>query len=279
MPRFSLVSFTICATLTGVAAADPVADLVSTLATYQARTEHLAYYLSEGIDPARFPIRGCHTALERGRAAGIEVTTANVAVCNAFVARHQLAEADAALTTAHDWFFYNDQIGYESNNEDNGPTMVKDAARCKSEMSRLLAAGMPTNVEITIGKADPLTLTMSDANTKVCQRLAKIASTFSRDVRQAKAQRIAEIAGPYKAAGITGDRLDFLVDHTSYAMYGVGGVELETPKQLKRANVIFELLGPASGRYTLRRYQFRGDKLVATTTGEYWLRPASKEFR
>jgi hypothetical protein len=140
---------------------------------------------------------------------------------------------------------------------------------------------MPTNIALRIGKSEPKQITMGEAKEKVCAPLAKAAASFGKDVTQAHDDRVAKVAAPYKAAGIGGDRLALLVDHVAYAMYGVGGGELRTPQQLKTAAVIFELLGPNtdSGLYTVRRYQFKGDKLVATTSQDYYKRPGAKAFK
>ena len=164
---------------------------------------------------------------------------------------------------------------------DNEARLHELAARCTSEVDRLLADGMPTDIAVDVSDRAPLRITMKDAKDKICSPLAKIAATFAKDARAADAKRLARIAAPYKAAGARGERLELLVDHIDYAMYGVGGGELSTAKQLAKASVIFELLGPntADGTYTLRRYQFRGNKLVSTTSRTFRRRPASRHFR
>jgi hypothetical protein len=260
-------------------APDPAADFEQTIRDYTKNIEDLKDNLSTGLDE-RWPVTGCNAALKSATSAGLNVTTAHTAMCKEFVAWHQLAEAEAALKDTHGWNYFLSQIDVATNHEENGAKMIASAARCNSELDRLIAAGMPTTVAIRIDGTPPLTIPMKDAKAKVCAPLAKASKSFAKDVGAARAARLAETAAPYKKVGITGDRLELLVDHVDYAMYAVGGAELKTPKQLKAARVIFELLGPGTeGTYTLRRYQFSGDKLVKTTSREFLLKPASKFYK
>jgi hypothetical protein len=183
------------------------------------------------------------------------------------------------LNESYGWLSWLDEIDIASNHEENQPKLVASAALCTKEMDRLLAEGMPTDVPIKVGVSEYVLMTMKDAKAKVCDTLARRAKTFAKDVGTARPQRTAATAAPYKKVGITGDRLALLVDHIDYAMYGVGGGKLTTPAQLKRANVIFELLGPdTDGIYILRRYQFRGDALISTSSGDFIRRPPARFY-
>ncbi len=261
-----------------LAAADDAApDLDSTLAEYARNTTDLKDYLSQAIDD-RWPITGCNAALAK---AGAAVTEAQRATCAEFVAWHQLAEAEAALTDAQQWNYFLTEIDMATNHEENQSKMVASAARCTRELDRLLAAGMPQDIAIKVGNSRPITIAMRDAKSKVCAPLVKASASFAKDVGAARTKRAAEVAAPFKKAGASGARLKLLVDHAEYAMYAVGGRELTTPAQLAKAAVIFELLGPntADGTYTLRRYQFRGNALVSTTSRTFLRRPGSAFYR
>ena len=61
-------------------------------------------------------------------------------------------------------------------------------------------------------------------------------------------------------------------------MYGIGGGELATPKQLKVAKVMFEVVG-SGGSWTVRRYVFDGDRLSASSAKSYLEKPGAKAFR
>lgn len=281
MKPTTLISFVLLAAASAPAAANPANELEQAIAAYAGRVENFKDYalMSKAIDK-RYPIGGCHAAIVKAREAGVEATIAQQTTCKDFVAYHQLAEAHAVLSPAQDWLDFLAVIDVGTNNVANGPRMIADAGKCNAEMDRLLAGGIPTNIVISVGSGLAKDFTMADAKAKVCAPLAKAGATFAKDVVDAKAQRYAEAAAPYKKVGIGGDRLELLVDHIDYAMYGKGGGELTTPKQLKSAAVIFELLGPGTdGLYTLRRYQFKGDTLVSTTSADFLFRPAAKYYR
>lgn len=264
-----------------LAAADDTApDLDSTLAEYARNTTDLKDYLSQALDE-RWPITGCTAALSAAAKAGTTVTDAHRATCTDFIAWHQLAEAEAALTDAQQWNYFLTEIDMATNHEENQAKLVASAARCTRELDRLLAAGMPADIAIKVGNSRPITIAMREAKTKVCAPLVKASASFAKDVGAARTKREAEIAAPYKKAGASGARLKLLVDHADYAMYAVGGRELTTPAQLAKAAVIFELLGPnsADGTYTLRRYQFRGNAIASTSSRTFLRRPGTAAFR
>jgi hypothetical protein len=122
------------------------------------------------------------------------------------------------------------------------------------------------------------TLTLAAAKAEVCAKVAAIATTFAQDVERERLAAWERIAAPYKAAGVKGERLDYLVSGHRYAKYGVGGVELTTIKQLAKAKVMFEML-TGQGVVTLRRTEFKGDKLVGTSTQEFERRPGPRAYR
>ena len=113
---------------------------------------------------------------------------------------------------------------------------------------------------------------------KICKPPVDMIAKYGKDPESMERARAEEKAAPYKAVGAKGDRLALLIDHIDYAMYGVGGGELTTPKQLKAANIIFEVLHGDDG-WTVRRYLFKGDKLVSTTSQGYLLKPGARAFR
>lgn len=280
MTRISLVSLALMAATASTAHADPAAELAGAIATYGKQVEYFQDYWSKALDD-RWPIGGCHAAIKTAQDADVTATDEQKQTCAEFMKHHQLAEAEVAVKDANQWNFFLTHINMATNHEANGAKMVAAAAKCSAELDRLIAAGMPTNITVHISGSNPTDITMGEAKAKICAPLAKVGGTFAKDVGSARTKAYEAAAKPYKAAGIGGDRLELLVDHVSYAMYGTGGGELRTPNQLKSAKVIFELLGPntASGLYTMRRYQFQGDKLVSTTSADFIGRPRAKFYR
>jgi hypothetical protein len=282
MTRTSLISLALLAASTAPAVADDsnaAGDFEVTMMLYKRALGELQDHWSTSLDE-RWPANGCKAAIDAAKAQGIPTKPEQEVMCEEYRRYHMLAEAERSVSEAKQWLYFLANIDMASNRESNGAKMIASAAKCSSEVDRMIAAGMPTDVVVRIGNSEPLNITMSEAKAKVCEPLAKAASTFAKDVGAARSERTEKIAKPYKAVGISGDRLELLVDHINYAMYGVGGGELRTPQQLKNAKVIFELLGPGTdGLYTLRRYQFSGNKLVGTTSREFILRPGAKFFR
>lgn len=275
----TLISLLVAATVTP-ALAGPAEDLDFDLGAYRRATEGFVDYWSESLDE-RWPEGGCHALLAKAQGEGVTPTADQTKLCDEFKKYHQLAEAQKAVLEAQRWNYFLTQINMATNHEENGAKMATAAAECTATVDRLAAAGMPMNIKVRISTGgDGLQIEMKDAKAKVCAPLTKAAGSFAKNVSSARTEAYEKAAAPYKKVGITGERLELLANHINYAMYGVGGNELRTPQQLKNAKVIFELLGPGTdGLYTLRRYQFAGDKIVSTTSREFLLRPGAKFFK
>jgi hypothetical protein len=283
--RTALISLVLAATATPAVAddpPDPARELMWSMLNFKRNTTDFADQWGTALDESR-PEGSCHAALEKAKAGGIEVTDEHQTICDEFKKYHQLAEAQKALQAAQQWNFLLTQIDKSTSHEEGQANLVKTAAACTATLDRLSAAGMPMDIKVTVrAGGDGFEVTMKDAKAKVCDPLTKAASTFAKDVSGARAKAAEAAAAPFKKLGVTGERLSFLASHFDYyAMYGVGGNQLRSPQQLKSAKVIFELLGPntATGRYTLRRYQFNGDKLVSTTERDFIVRPGAKFFK
>jgi hypothetical protein len=286
MTKTTLISLLLAATASTPALADdppdPAREFMWTMLNFKRNTADFADQWGTALDASR-PEGGCHAALAKATSAGLEVTDEHRVICDEFKKYHQLAEAQKVVLVAQNWNFLLTEIDKSSSHEEGGPKMVKAAADCTATVDRLAAAGMPMDIKVRMSTGgDGLEITMGDAKTKVCEPLAKAGKTFAKDVGAARANAAEAAAAPYKAIGVTGDRLKLLASHgDTYAMYGAGGTSIRTPQQRKAAKVIFELLGPntATGRYTLRRYQFSGDKLVSTTERDFFVRPGAKFFK
>ena len=285
MTRTSRTAFALLSLVTAATpafaddASDAAYDLEMKINAYGRQVDNIKDHWSSVLDE-RYPLDGCHAALKSAAAARVATTPEQKKTCDEFRTYHLLAQAEAAVSDAATWNYFLTQINMATNHEKNGAKMIESAQKCSAEVERLVAAGMPTNIKVRIGKIQPVELTMGEAKAKVCEPLAKAAASFAKDVADARTAAYEKAAAPYKKVGVTGDRLNLLVDHVNYAMYAVGGAELRTPMQLKNAKVIFELLGPGTdGLYILRRYQFSGDSLVSTTSREFLLRPGAKHFK
>jgi hypothetical protein len=155
---------------------------------------------------------------------------------------------------------------------DAGKRALADAQICSAAVASALAS-QPPATPVQVG-AKPVAL--GDADAQFCAPLAAIVKSFDSDRADAKAKASVKLLAPYKAAGITGDKLQLAYRDTQ--LYGVGGVTLAVP-QLKTANVIFELEGGGPTPWSLTRYEYRGDKLIGTTSQHYLRRPGASKFR
>lgn len=274
MTRMTLIFLALSATTATTAHAD---DLSDDMQRYANLVSPLRKNMSSAIQP-KLTIEGCNAVVAKGREAGVATIEAWATTCREFATWYRVAEAERALTDAQDWIYLTSQIDTSTRNIDNGPKLVEASVTCGKELDRLFAAGMSPELEIEVGMR-PITVKLGAAKQQICEPLAGLAKTYAKDAVAALAAKRAHAAAPYKAVGIKGERLALLVDHVDYAMFASGGRELTTPKQLKTASIIFELLGDQSSIWTVRRYEFKGDKLISTTEKEYFLKPGAAAFK
>lgn len=154
--------------------------------------------------------------------------------------------------------------------------LAAGAKACSDGIAQLVADGAPTDVPIEVDGAGAVTL--RDAPHAICEPLAAAAATFAKDVTSAHVAKRNAIAAPYRAAGITGDRLELLVAEDGVAKYAIGGAELTSPKALAAARVLFEESHDGD-IWTVTRFELRGDALRKTTRAQYVLKPDSRAFR
>lgn len=132
----------------------------------------------------------------------------------------------------------------------------------------LTAYKLPASTPLKV--TDKVTVKLGDANAQVCQKLvtetARVRAEWKARIEAARQAKLA----PFKAA-VKGDKLRIIEEEHLYEIsgYGKGGVEMDSPAEYKKASLIFIVMSfeGNDGRthWRLRRYQFRGDKLVKTT--------------
>jgi hypothetical protein len=287
----------------GLAAASPARPFADQLGAYSERIDKLQYNQSASLD-RKYTIAGCNAVIAKARAAGLAPSTVLHAnelkgrakafrddhegkwavrladapsVCREFADWQRIGEAERALKDAHHFVNWLGAIDVASNHEENAAKLGEAGVACTTELERLIGEGLRLDVTIELGGKE---LVLRDARAQVCGKLVAAAETFAAEVKAARERRYAERAAPYKKIGITGDRLELLVDHYNYPMYAVGGRELKTPAELKKAKVIFEVLLPGTHTvWTVRKYQFQGDKVISTTSREYDRAPTAAAFR
>ncbi|HEY5922120.1 MAG TPA: hypothetical protein VIV11_10640 [Kofleriaceae bacterium] len=124
-------------------------------------------------------------------------------------------------------------------------------------------------------------LSLDDYAKKVCDVLAVETPKWLALAKETFAKRLDEAKAPFVAAGITGDKLDTLISHHGVSWRLPGGSRTDDPKKLASASVLYLWLegdNPnAPGKiHTVRRFQFKGNKLTKKTEQKYPLKPGQE---
>jgi hypothetical protein len=161
--------------------------------------------------------------------------------------------------------------------KDLGKKGLEYAQACSAAVDKMLAGGAKETSEVLVDGYKKVVL--STVKPEHCDKLAAICKDFDAKANGAKKSRAEGIEGPFKAAGLTGDKLAFAIRMTTadYDIYGNGGVILR-PAAVKSADVLFILTGDRDHDWVLHRYAFKGDKQVSQTDQTFILKPDSSKF-
>lgn len=204
------------------------------------------------------------------------------AVCTEYKKWRLLGEAHAIITAAQMEIARLKYIEEDlaSSHTELGAVLITAAKKCTDGLERVRKDGVQTDYKLKVSAmGTSVETTVAAARTGICDVLAAKAKTFSAKVADAKVTQKEAITRPYKDAGITGDRLEYLVHYQGYQWYGVGQVALNTPAAMKKAKVMFNVTEDRDRVVTVRRFEFKGDKLVKETSKQYLLQPGPKAYR
>jgi hypothetical protein len=146
---------------------------------------------------------------------------------------------------------------------------VKDGKQCASEMDRLLRFGIGDE-EIEVRDVE---LKLADAKTKICEPLAN-GEPISKEEKE-KARAAAAV--PYEEAGITGAKLKICVANTTKIRLEGGATA--TPRDIRRASLLFVLSNPAKDKYELTRIEFKGDEIAKISEKTFAAPPVAADYR
>jgi hypothetical protein len=153
---------------------------------------------------------------------------------------------------------------------DYGDTAVKNwglaAKKCVEQVGEVIAAGADAAQKIKDVYNTDLSLT---EGRQFCQRVLDWSDGFAAETKRVAKEKAAAIRAKYTKVGITGDRLDNFVHYDNVRWMVSGCVAEENLQKLKRATVLFQWLEHSDGSYGVRRFQFRGDKLLRTSEQRY----------
>lgn len=188
-------------------------------------------------------------------------------VCEPYERAYEAKGVMDRISKAREDLDWREAIDVATSSPDDAKRLAKHAEDCLKAYARVQPLG--------IGDREVWKVHLDEAKEKICDPLAKAAASFADDIKKAADAAEAEAQAPFKAVGIKGDKLFTCTQY--HVLRGIGGGELE-PAQIKKANVLFALQG-GDGNYTLYRFQFKGDKLVRTTSQDFYLRPKAKAYR
>lgn len=141
------------------------------------------------------------------------------------------------------------------------------ASQCRAAWDRAKAAGVPADLPTTLEVAK----TFGEVRAKICDGLDKATSNLAEGISAANEA----IRKKYAAAGIAGKKLDLMVQYDGVYWRLPGGKRTDDPKKLAAAPVLFQWLegedrdDPRYVIHTIRKYRFKGDKLLGTTEKTY----------
>ncbi|HVV83098.1 MAG TPA: hypothetical protein VHE35_08450 [Kofleriaceae bacterium] len=157
----------------------------------------------------------------------------------------------------------------------------KVAATCSAAVDAALAGGTPPTLAVRIrSNLGDEAMTLPDARARVCEKLAAWAKAFGPATIAAK-QAAAEAARTrYASVGAAGDRLSWLTyydpDGRGATWFLPGCKEEGDPRRLAKAPVLLQWWSADDGTQTIRRLQFKGNKLVKDTTRTFLTEGAAR---
>ena len=274
----------------GAAYADPVDDLNLQLADWADRSERLAS--APLAYDAKLGPELCSKVIDDAIAAGISPTQS---VTSYAFRRHPKAkpvegrdvysitldEARTYCTTyerhfrfAAEWATF-DKANTWRDIYVNGaplPDERKQAAheladQCRAAWERAKQAGVPDDLPTTMDVAK----TFREVRGKVCDGLDKATNNLAKNISAATEA----VRKKYEAAGITGKKLELMIQYDGVYWRLPGGGRTDDPKKLGAASVLFQWLegedrdDPRYVIHTIRKYRFKGDKLLGTSEKTY----------
>jgi hypothetical protein len=151
-----------------------------------------------------------------------------------------------------------------------GETAIRNwalaAQECLGQLETVVAAGADAAQPIKDINHQELSLAQGRA---LCQRVVGWSEGFAEETKKLAKAKADAIRAKYTKVGIGGERLDTFVHYDNVQWMASGCAAENDLKRLKRAAVLFQWLEHSDGTYGVRRFQFRGDKLLRTTEQRY----------
>ena len=282
-----------------VAHADEATDAAYDLGKYVEATEKAKDFI--GRIEVDKPPAGCTEVVAKARKAGLKSLRGNFksiggkSIPDQMTYEVTLDQADKACKEYGYYYAVGKYEGtwtkivrdLETLNVDTAPSpdFVKGdlelAGKCAKMADEILAAGVPANLSWKLPGAGPFTV--ADLKPKFCEALTKAANKFTKDMAAA----IEKEKAKYTKYGINGDKLELMMGYPGL-VFLAGRKGPDDMKLYAAASTMFiELQSEPDDdnlvTFTVRRYQFSGNKLLKTTEKTYRLHkgesPGASAFR
>lgn len=201
-------------------------------------------------------------------------------ICAPYERAYRIAQVAHAIGVAQDRIFWLTQVNMYTMDAADQATFLNEAKDCMDAAAQVESLGIGDRQVLLHNENGNFKIALDEAKEKVCEPLAKSAKAFAKDVKKAADEHDAEKYGPFKKAGIGGDKLEICGSYYRSNIRGVGGGVL-SPAQIKKAKILFVRMGPATdtGLYSVSRFVFNGDKLVSSTEKNYVTVPGAGAFK
>ena len=151
--------------------------------------------------------------------------------------------------------------------KDMADLFVKEAKECLDITDKAIKAGAPGDHKV---KIHDKVMTISEGRAKVCHAAIEWAAALGGKVKEAHAADREKRAAPYKAAGVSGAKLELFIEYDDvYWRGGANCQRISDIKQLAKAKVLFHWLENPDGTHTIRKYTFNGNKVSGPTSKTY----------
>ena len=155
------------------------------------------------------------------------------------------------------------------------------ASACTAAVDRALAGGVPASLAVRVrSNLGDVTKPLPELRSAVCAKLADWAKGFAGATNAAKQAAADKARARYASVGAGGDKLSWLVyydpDGAGTTWYLPGCKAEDDPKKLAKATVLMRWTEDADGTQSIRRLQFKGNKLVKDTSRNFLTEAAAR---
>lgn len=242
------------------------------------------YAAEDGPDPSQFsrPATDCDQVVAALGKAGMKATDLIEGSrtfpfkqagekCRTYGSWKAIADAMPAVTEAAQALATTSAVTVGWGDESYATRYGALATACSAGVDKALAAGAAKDQAVMVrdGRADRR-LTLPAIRADICDKLGAWAKEFGPATIKAKEAQKAAARQRYAQHGAAGDRLEWLAYYDSDAKgatwYTPGCKAVDDPRKLAKAPVLMQWWTANDGTVTIRRFQFKGNKLVKDTS-------------